>query len=223
MMNLLLFKSFPKPVFNTLVSVGMLVIIVLVLQMKRNPNNAPETLMMREVDIAPLTIPPPPPPSTQPSPTQNNTPQLVLATNSSGASLKVSTMDVPLPMIIAPQISDPNQSNLQVEFNAPTTDTIAEIQTFGLEQLDQYPRLLTQITARLPSEIAAKKIKKLKITLHIIIHENGRVELKGTKDLPYPQLVSVAEKIVRQARFTSPTRHGEKVKAEFYWPVNVKA
>lgn len=217
-----LLNRLPRSVFNTLVALSMVLLLIFMQQLRREPPLSQARLMVREVSIAQLA-PPPPPPQSQTQTNVDTAPQLVLPQQASGTSVHVSPIETELPSVIEPNLDLGQQIELTMDFALAPSHTLDEIATFGLDQLDQAPRLLNRINARIPADIASQGVDELKLMLHVIIHETGKVELVGTPDLQYPQLTPVANKIVHQAHFTSPMRYGEKVKAEFYWPVRIKA
>lgn len=217
-----LLNILPRSVFNTLVALSMVLLLIVMQQLRREPPLSQARLMVREVSIAQLA-PPPPPPQSQIQASVDTTPQLVLPQQTSDTSFHVSPIEAELPSLIEPNLDLAQQTELTMGFALAPSYTLDEIAIFGLDQLDQPPRLLNRINARIPADIASQGIDELKLMLHVIIHETGKVELVGTPELQYPQLASVADKIAQQAYFTSPMRYGKKVKAEFYWPVRIKA
>ncbi|MDR8522576.1 MULTISPECIES: hypothetical protein [Shewanella] len=216
-----LLNCLPRPLFNTLVALAMVLLLIFMQGLRNAPQAASTTLIVREVNIAKLT-PPPPPPKTQIQSSVSSAPQLLLPQHATGTSLQVNPIEAELPRVIEPSSDFGKPQDLLPDFVVGQSQALDEIATFGLEQLDQAPRLINRINARLPSDIAAQGVTELQLMLHVIIHETGKVELVGTPELQYPQLTVVASKIAKQAYFTAPMRHGEKVKAEFYWPVRIK-
>lgn len=214
--------SFPRPLLKLMLVLLMLLLLGTIMQVRKHASSAPEQLLVREVVVAKLT-PPPAPPQAQHQDASNQHPKLLLSDSAAEVSLMITPMEVALPTLSGPVAPEPSALALP-SFSLSQQETVAEsIETFALEQLDQVPRLLSRISAKVPQSLAAKGVHELQLTLHVVIHENGSAEFKGLESQPLAELLQVAQQIAHQARFTAPMRGGVKVKAEFYWPVRIKA
>ncbi|UYM14475.1 energy transducer TonB [Endozoicomonas euniceicola] len=205
---------------NSLAALLMLTLLLYLSELQTTGSPPEETLLIRKVNTVVVPPPPPPPPSQQQL-QQNTAVNLQVSQAEVPVKLKVTTLDVPLPELTAPVISSQTSIEGALEFDVEAV--VAAITTFSLDELDEMPRLLTPITVRLPAALRQKGVRQAQVRLHIIIHENGRVELVNIEQMEYPELGASAKRIVKQARFSTPRRQGSKVKAEFIWPLKVSS
>lgn len=205
---------------NSIAALLLMTGLWLLLQAHTAPPPPQDTMMIRKLDTASLPPPPPPPPS-QPRPQETAAASLTLSQAKSPVKLKVTPLDMPLPELSAPNAlsSEPVMESIRFDTQA----LVSAITTFSLDQLDEMPRLLTPITVRLPKTLRQQGIQDAQLRLHVLIHETGKVELVNVDQAQYPELSPLAQKIINQARFSSPRRQGNKVKAEFIWPLKVSA
>ena len=182
-----------------------------------------DTLTVRKIETVTLK----PPASPAKSMSTKAEPQVIALSTvdvSESISIKLSKLDVTLPETLLPVLNDVSSQTLVGQYQALSSDDVAaEMLTFRLDELDEKPRLLRRISATLPKKLQRSGIQQARIILHVIIHENGNVEMVNIEKLAYPALKSLVPEVVRQARFTSPIRYGKPVKAEFLWPIIIKA
>lgn len=207
---------------STLLAVVMLILLVALVHLRHGAQPMPNKMLIRQLEVAQLAIPPSPP-QTQQSAAALTQPQLQLPQAKSETQLAINPLAVTLTesSLMVPELARTLGESLQM--GVSQQQLLSEMQTYNLNQLDDYPRLLNMITAKLPADIAAQGIDELQLVMHVIIHETGQVQLLELEPLPYQQLEPLAEQIAKQAHFTAPLYQGEKVKAEFFWPVKVKA
>ena len=171
-------------------------------------------IIVRKVDVAMPPPPPPPPPLQQPTVTSNS---LNLDVSGSGQA--------------APLNLSKSRAQADIHVEAPPVDALNNVDwnldwdqdwnVFGLGELDQKPKLLTPIKINFPNSLKRRGIRKATVKLHVVIDESGRVTLKGIRHIDYPELRSGIHRVVRQARFTAPTKGGQPVRAEFVWPLEL--
>lgn len=207
---------------STLLAVVMLILLVALVHLRHGAQPMPNKMLIRQLEVVQLAIPPSPP-QTQQSAAALTQPQLQLPQAKSETQLAINPLAVTLTesSLMVPELARTLGESLQM--GVSQQQLLSEMQTYNLNQLDDYPRLLNMITAKLPADIAAQGIDELQLVMHVIIHETGQVQLLELEPLPYQQLEPLAEQIAKQAHFTAPLYQGEKVKAEFFWPVKVKA
>lgn len=173
-----------------------------------------EQLVVREVALAP---PPPPPPK---SVTQTKTDSAQSVQIDAGAyqghvQIVMGSADVDaLPEPVRPQLDS-------VHSNDWSFDWSADLQTFGLGELDTRPRLLAPLRVDFPDALRRRGIKKASAKLHVVIDERGAVSLKAINYLQYAELKAGVIAAARMARFSAPTKDGQAVRAEFLWPVEL--
>mgnify|MGYP000257902116 FL=1 len=172
-------------------------------------------VMVRKVTQA--YTPPPPPPKPVSRPITEAQPAIDLNTAGAGPALDVSQLTIKQdfdPMLAPPELNHaPHDLNL---------DLAIDWQAFGLGELDSVPVLLTQIKAVFPRSLARKGIKKARVALDVFIDEQGSITLVAIKEMPYKELLDSINKIIRNSRFSVPTKNGQAVRARFIWPVEFK-
>jgi len=177
-------------------------------------NEKSATLIVRKVDVALPPPPPPPPPAQQPV-TQSNA--MDLSIDGDGKALPISFAPAQIQTEIhieQPPVRDLTQPDWDFDLEQ-------DWQSFGLDQLDQSPRLLTPIRVEFPDSLQKRGIRKAQAKLHIIINERGVVILKNITYIDYPELKGAISQAVQQARFTPPLKSGKVVNAEFIWPLQL--
>ncbi|WP_448245528.1 energy transducer TonB [Thalassotalea agariperforans] len=166
-------------------------------------------------EIAMVALPPPPPPSTLP--TESAEPMQSLVVQGAGAAIQA--VDIKVQSKLA--IVKPETPKIQT--NAPKWQPMTvNWDAFSLNQLDDLPRLLTPVKARLPKSLTRQGITAFIVKLDVFIDENGRVSLIDVVENPYRELKPEIDKIVKQSRFSSPKKDGETVRARFIWPIEFK-
>lgn len=182
-----------------------------------------DTLTVRQVTTATIK-PPTSPPETMTTKTQAQSVSLSAVATQESVSIKLSSLDVELPATLMPELDEAEPQTLVGQYQTVSRDdVVADMLTFRLDELDEKPTLLSRISAKLPQQLQRRGIRQARIILHVIIHENGRVEMRAIEKNAYPILNSMIAELVRQARFSSPIRNGKSVKAEFLWPIIIKA
>ncbi|MBU2895043.1 energy transducer TonB [Colwellia sp. D2M02] len=172
-------------------------------------------VMVRKVNQA-FTPPPPPPPPVNRQ-TSEAQPTIDLSAAGEGPSLAIA--DIKIKQNFDPMLSPPEMNHSANDFEL---DLAVDWQAFGLGELDSIPVLLTQIKTAFPRSLARKGIKKAKVALDVFIDEQGSITLVGIKEMPYEELSDAINKIIRDSRFSVPTKNGQAVRARFIWPVEFK-
>jgi len=176
--------------------------------------DAPETMIIRQIALAP---PPPPPPP--PSPVQerqaDSTPVINLSTVGAGPTMKFSQIKV----INKAQLSDLTPPDLTPVNTAFSDQLTVDWQAFGLNELDDVPRLLTSLKINFPKSLVRKGIRKITVELDVLIDENGKVVLRNIISNPYPEFEPIIQNLMQKARFTAPKKAGISVRAVFNWPL----
>ncbi|PIE37403.1 MAG: hypothetical protein CSA53_06355 [Gammaproteobacteria bacterium] len=174
-----------------------------------------DKVIVREVALAAPPPPPPPPPVTKSE--SYSTSALHIDAGSEGGELQIvlgkAKVDA-LPEPVRPQLKHFQASDWEFDWSA-------ELQTFGLGELDTRPRLLVPLRVAFPDSLQRRAIKKASAKLHVVIDEKGEVTLKAIKYLQYPELKPGVLAAIRMARFTAPSKDGKAVRAEFLWPVEL--
>lgn len=176
----------------------------------------PDQLMVQPIDIV-AVMPPPPPPKKTSEASHTQAVKLDLRHQGKGPSLRLSNANV---RIEKPKIEAPELDNFTPDLSLNLT--AFDLSGFALNELDQQPQLMTPLHIEFTAQMKRSGVKKIKIKLHVVIDRNGNVLLKKIKENPYPQLNSAIRKLTQKAKFSAPTRQGEKVKAEFIWPLVLK-
>ena len=175
----------------------------------------PEKIMVRQISmIAPPPPPPPPPPAVQQA-QSGFTPRINLTLSSSGAVMQFAKVklanQINFTDISPPEISDMTShllDNLTVDWQA-----------FGLDELDDMPRLLTNLKIKYPKSLVRKGVSSIAIELNVLIDESGKVMLRNIVQNPYPEFEPIIHKLMKKARFTAPKKNGVSVRAAFNWPL----
>lgn len=171
-----------------------------------------DKVVVREVALVAL---PPPPPSVQQS--QAAEPMQSLVVQGAGASIQAVDIKIESKLsIIKPQT--PNMSVTAPKWQPMSVNWDA----FSLNQLDGLPSLLTQVKAKIPKRLSRQGINKFVVKLDVFIDEDGRVSLINITENPYSELTPEINRIIKQSRFSSPKKDGEKVRARFIWPIEFK-
>ena len=167
-------------------------------------------------EIAMVALPPPPPPQNI-SQAESAEPMHSLVVQGAGAAIQAIEIKVASKLAIV----KPKTPNIQA--NAPKWQPMTvNWDAFSLNQLDDLPRLLTPVKARLPKSLTRQGITAFIVKLDVFIDEHGRVSLIDVVENPYRELKPEIDKIVKQSRFSSPKKDGETVRARFIWPIEFK-
>lgn len=172
-------------------------------------------VMVRKVNQA-FTPPPPPPP---PVNKQTSEAQPTIDLNATGEGPSLTIADIKIEQNFDPMLSPPEMNHSANDFEL---DLSVDWQAFGLGELDSIPVLLTQIKTVFPRSLARKGIKKATVALDVFIDEQGNITLVGIKEMPYEELSDSIHKIIRDSRFSIPTKNGQAVRARFIWPLEFK-
>lgn len=176
------------------------------------PENIAEKIVIREVSLA---LPPPPPPPPQ---VQQEAVEVQLSVQVQGAGAVIPKIDVKQKIDPikpeAPAVSTPQSQwqPLKVDWDA-----------VDLNQLDGLPSLLTPLRVNLPRSLSRKGIKRILVKLDVVIDTQGQVTLINIVENPYPELVAAIQSLVRNSRFTPPTKDKQAVRTRFIWPVDIKS
>ena len=93
---------------------------------------------------------------------------------------------------------------------------------YGVGELDGKPRLLRHGSAGFPSSLARKGVSSGTVVLEVELSTGGRVKIRRVVSSSHPELVSAARKVASTAKFTPPTKNGQRVKALMRWPIKIK-
>lgn len=173
----------------------------------------PEKTVIRQISIASSPPPPPPPPVQQAQP--NATPTINLSANGSGPVMQFTQVSLASPMNFA-DISPPEISNMTSHL---LENLNVDWQAFGLDELDDMPRLLTNLKIKYPKSLVRKGVNSIAIELDVLIDESGKVILRNIVHNPYPEFEPIIHKLMKKARFTAPKKNGVSVRAAFNWPL----
>ncbi len=193
---------------------GLIAVLMLLLLLGQGlEEQVSPTLEVRNISMAPP--PPPPPPPAAVTPPQND---MVLELAVSGAGPALPNLDVPknidLGNLDAPDFSMPD---------VQLTEMAPDFSTFGLNELDQLPTLLTPVSITLPRSLTRQGVKRLSLQLDITIDEKGKLTLNRIIKNDYPQMEPEIRRLIRTSRFSAPTKDQKKVRARFVWPLEIEA
>ncbi len=90
---------------------------------------------------------------------------------------------------------------------------------FEIKDLDKKPRLISAGHVTYPAELKRDRIEG-EVVLLVMINEEGRVSVLKVERSTHRGFELSAIRAARAARYTSPTRNGEKVKVKFFLPFN---
>lgn len=170
-----------------------------------------EEVVIREISLSPP--PPPPPPPQQ----QQEQVEAEIQLNVSGDGVAVIVSDVQMQdPLEALQLSAPNVKTLTTDWDL---DLQVDWSAYGLNELDGVPVLLSTLRADWPRTLTNRGINRVTVRLDVFIDETGRINLISILDNPEPDLNDSIERVVKTARFSTPQKSGEAVRARFIWPV----
>ena len=93
---------------------------------------------------------------------------------------------------------------------------------YNVSELDGQPRLLRHGSAAFPSSLARKGVTSGTVTFEVELSTSGSVSIRRVISSTHPELVSPARRVASSARFTAPTRGGQRVKAVMRWPITIR-
>ncbi|MEM1083044.1 MAG: energy transducer TonB [Verrucomicrobiota bacterium] len=200
-----------------------------------------EELEIRELEITAVREPPPPPPEEPPPDAPPPPPSLTdVSEVPDPTRVPVPKADVPmdLSMPVDPFFTDIEPSPLPkpVVRKAPPrpTKAVARPTTikpppapvakshYGIGDLDGKPRLLRHGSAPFPSSLARKGVSSGTVTFEVELSTSGAVRVRRVVSASHPELISPARRVAAGARFTPPTRQGQRVKAVMKWPITIR-
>lgn len=177
-------------------------------------NRVDPEVLVREVHVAALPPPPPPPPPQQTVETEQT---ISLSFEGDGAAMDVSLVKIDKPEL---QLKQPPMAvPMNVDFN---TDLAIDWEAFGLDELDSIPSLLTRAKTKYPRALARQGIMHVIVKLDVFIDETGKPTLVAVHSPHQKALSTAINRLIKIARFTSPTKDGQPVAARFVWPVEFK-
>jgi hypothetical protein len=91
-----------------------------------------------------------------------------------------------------------------------------------IDELDSKPLPVIWPDYDLPKSLIEQKMPDTTVTVHVVIHENGRVSLINFENIAYEELKPVVRKIIQGMWFTKPMKAGQTVKTEFILPLELE-
>ena len=92
----------------------------------------------------------------------------------------------------------------------------------NLGELDSKPLPVNWPEYELPKSLIAQKMPDTTVTVHVVIHEDGRLSLIDFENIAYEELKPTVRQIIQGMRFTKPTKAGRAVKVEFILPLELE-
>ena len=209
------FQVLLATLFAPVFALSLITLLIVLADSVFNSQHATQAeLTIREVTLA---APPPDPPSQvkRPHVKPMPSPNLQLDAASQGAQMQISLkpLDWDLTKLKLPEVKVDN-------LHASMLSSLDfSWQAFGLSELDELPRLLTNLSPLFPESLKRRGIKKVDVQLSVMIDEKGGVLLKRINLNPYPELTKSIKRLVSQARFSIPKKNGVAVRTTFNWPV----
>ena len=203
----------------SVLSLLMVSLLLMVLILNNRVQQQPQDLLIvRSLDEV-VVLPPPPPPPSMKTVTEVAQPSLDLSLAADDASAPLIKMSLAKVEPMTAPVADLAQLNQDFSHLLHQADAL---DGFKLADLDGNPRLLTALKIKFPKMLKDSGIKKVKVKLHVLITQQGRVRLKRIVNNPNKALVPEIKKMLRLAKFTVPKREGKPVRAEFIWPIVLK-
>lgn len=191
-------------------------LIALLIMNNRRTISVSDQLMVRPIDII-AVLPPPPPPKNMSKVIPPQALKIDLRHQGEGPSLLLTKANIKL---AKPELDIPKFNEITPDFDVNTATL--DLSGFALNELDQQPHLMTPLHIEFTPKMQGAGVKKIKVKLHVVIDENGKVHLKTIQENPYPDLNLAIRKLTKRARFSAPKRQGASVRAEFIWPLVLK-
>jgi TonB family protein len=206
------------------------------------PDGSVAEIEIREVEIAALPEPPPPPPEEPPPDAPPPPPSLTdVSEVPDPTRVPVPKAEVPmdLTMPVDPFFTDVEPAPLPKPIvrrapprpqsrPAPKSKAVnpppapVAKSYYGVNELDGKPRLLRHGSAAFPSALARKGVKSGTVTFEVELSTSGSVRIRRVLSSTHSELVSAARRVASSARFTAPTRNGQRVKAVMKWPITIR-
>jgi len=213
-MNTSIKSPLKQHLIASIISLSVLAIALLVLWLGHGFTQviAPK-VVIHEVSIA--TPPPPPPPSPTVQQPVIEMP-ITLQVQGNGPSIKIShheqVLEIKQPVIPTFNTAHSQWQSLEIDWQA-----------FELNDLDGLPTLLSSLKVNFPKSLTRKGIKTVLIKLEVMIDEQGHLTLIDIVENPYSELREVIQRLIRNTRFSAPTKDNLPVRARFIWPVEITA
>ncbi|GAC12740.1 energy transducer TonB [Aliiglaciecola lipolytica] len=204
-------RFFIAPLVASLLIAGL---VSLALSILSQDASQQATLTVRKVNLA--VLPPPPKPKSQQQKSQvDSAPDIQLNVDGGGVNMEFQITEALQDMAVTelPEIKVQNSQNSLVDI------LNFDWQAFGLSDLDETPRLLTDLKVRFPESLKRKGVRSAEVELAVLIDEHGGVLLKNIIRNQYPELNTAIKKLISQARFSIPKKDGVAVQASFNWPL----
>lgn len=204
-------RFFIAPLVASLLIAGL---VSLALSILSQDASQEATLTVRKVNLA--VLPPPPKPKSQQQKSQvDSAPNIQLNVDGGGVNMEFQITEVLQDMAVTelPEIKVQNSQNSLVDI------LNFDWQAFGLSDLDETPRLLTDLKVRFPESLKRKGVRSAEVELAVLIDEHGGVLVKNIIRNQYPELNTAIKKLISQARFSIPKKDGVAVQASFNWPL----
>ena len=206
------------------------------------PDGSMKELELREIEISALPEPPPPPPEEPPPDAPPPPPSLTEVSEVPDPTrVPVPKAEVPmdLTMPVDPFFTDVAPAPLPkpVVRRAPPRPAARPTSRpkavrpppapvakshYGVSELDGKPRLLRHGSAAFPSSLARKGVKSGTVTFEVELSTSGSVSIRRVVSSSHSELISPARRVASSARFTPPTRNGQRVKAVMRWPITIR-
>lgn len=198
-------------------------------------------LDVREIELAPPEEPPPPPPEEEPPDVPPPPALTEVAEVPDPTRVPVPKAEVPmnLELPVDPFFTDlepaplpepvvrkapPRASAKPASRPAAVRPPPAPVAKshYSISELDGKPRLLRHGSAVFPSSLARKGVTSGTVTFEVELSTSGSVSIRRVVSSSHPELVSPARRVAASARFTAPTRDGQRVKAVMRWPITIR-
>ncbi|MEP4078253.1 energy transducer TonB [Haloferula sp.] len=206
------------------------------------PSGEVKELEIREIEISALPEPPPPPPEEPPPDAPPPPPSLTeISEVPDPTRVPVPKAEVPMDLTapVDPFFTDIKPAPLPkpVVRKAPPKPASRSVSKpkavrpppapvaksyYGVSELDGKPRLLRHGSAAFPSSLARKGVTSGTVTFEVELSTSGSVKIRRTVSATHQELVSPARRVASSARFTPPTRGGQRVKAVMRWPITIR-
>lgn len=206
------------------------------------PDGMVEELEIREVEISALPEPPPPPPAEPPPDAPPPPPSLTeLSELPDPTRVPVPKAEMPmdLKLPVDPFFTDVEPAPLPKpvvrreppRVSAKPATKPAAVRPppapvaksyYNIGELDGKPRLLRHGSAAFPSSLARQGVTSGTVTFEVELSTSGGVSIRRVVSSSHPDLVSPARRVAASARFTPPTRGGQRVKAVMRWPITIR-
>lgn len=203
-------RLFVIPAASTAMVVGLLGLVIYFPQFDAG---TAEIMQVRTVEMA--APPPPPPPAMEPPKQQQTAASMQLNIAGEGVTIAFSEPQIGKDL----ELSELPEVDLLDQTHAMLDSLQMDWHAFGLSDLDEVPRLLTQLSIDFPRALKRQGVKLAEIELDVMIDEQGKVVLREIIHNEHEELVPTIQNLVKRARFTVPKKDGVAVRASFYWPL----